>query len=271
MKYLITLITPFILSLTLFSQEVSKVSKVKAGPDIEKIERLVFEKTNEERVKRGLYKYKNYSQLAKIARMQSENMIKHKFFSHTDHLRRSPQQRFNESFPKILGGVGENIAYNYGSTDEEKASVLINAWMHSPGHRRNILSKNYSHMGAGIAVSDGRVYGTQNFGSMNAEFDGDLMTKHKFNSDISLKFKFLGKYNKDKITVYVYFPDRSAKYYISDRSYYTGFAKFPVKWIDDNHFILKFKADKGVGAYTIMMGSSGYYTSNSKIKIDTEK
>ena len=40
----------------------------------------------------------------------------------------------------------------------------MRAWMNSPGHRANILSKNYTQIGVGAAKkSNGTLYWTQEF------------------------------------------------------------------------------------------------------------
>ena len=55
-------------------------------------------------------------------------------------------------------GHGENVAYGQRSPQE-----VMNDWMHSPGHRRNILNPRYRQIGVG-AVSSGRsIYWTQVF------------------------------------------------------------------------------------------------------------
>ena len=55
--------------------------------------------------------------------------------------------------------VGENIAHGTLSADK-----LMDMWMASPGHRANILSRSYTHVGVGTArTGSGRVYATQNF------------------------------------------------------------------------------------------------------------
>lgn len=46
--------------------------------------------------------------------------------------------------------AGENLAEGF-----ETVEVLVDSWMHSTGHRANILSPNYSSVG--IAIIDGRV------------------------------------------------------------------------------------------------------------------
>lgn len=55
--------------------------------------------------------------------------------------------------------VGENVAYGY--TDAE---TLVNAWLASPGHRRTIEEKHYTHTGFGVMQSEeNRFYYTQLF------------------------------------------------------------------------------------------------------------
>jgi uncharacterized protein YkwD len=55
--------------------------------------------------------------------------------------------------------AGENIAYGY-----ETPRALVSGWMHSPGHRANILSPSYDRLGVAGWVSTGGVtYATQDF------------------------------------------------------------------------------------------------------------
>ena len=55
--------------------------------------------------------------------------------------------------------AGENIAM--GQTSPEQ---VMNGWMNSEGHRKNILSPNFTQIGVGIAKNaEGRLYWTQQF------------------------------------------------------------------------------------------------------------
>jgi uncharacterized protein YkwD len=55
--------------------------------------------------------------------------------------------------------AGENIAYGY-----ETPAALVRAWMHSPGHRANILSRHFHRIGvSGWRSTDGTTYATQDF------------------------------------------------------------------------------------------------------------
>lgn len=55
-------------------------------------------------------------------------------------------------------GHGENVAYG-----QRNPAEVMQAWMTSPGHRRNILNPRYSQIGVG-SVNNGRsIYWTQCF------------------------------------------------------------------------------------------------------------
>ena len=54
--------------------------------------------------------------------------------------------------------AGENIAY--GQRDPE---AVMNAWMHSEGHRANILSPRVTHIGVGVTERGGVYYWSQFF------------------------------------------------------------------------------------------------------------
>lgn len=54
--------------------------------------------------------------------------------------------------------AGENIAYGQDSANE-----VMNAWMNSSGHRSNILSSAFGHLGVGVYQSGGTLYWAQLF------------------------------------------------------------------------------------------------------------
>jgi uncharacterized protein YkwD len=58
--------------------------------------------------------------------------------------------------------VGENIAAGGAGTLE---GALHNAWMHSDGHRSNILAPGFTRVGVGVFCrADGSIFLTQDFG-----------------------------------------------------------------------------------------------------------
>lgn len=98
---------------------------------------------NEERTKLGIAPLQVDTELAKVARVKAQDMVNNKYFSHTSPTYGSPFDMMKK-FGIRYSAAGENIAKN-GSV--LKAHVSL---MNSDGHRKNILSTNYSHIGIGI-------------------------------------------------------------------------------------------------------------------------
>lgn len=228
------------------------------SPDPAGIKKAVFELTNAEREKRGLPRFIMNMELADLALIHSRNMATHNFFSHTDHENLTPSGRKQKYHPGLLGGIGENIAYGYGYTESTVADKLIQMWMNSPGHRANILRKNYSHMGVGIYRNGNRYYATQVFGTLVARLSDKLPATVPFGSELKIRFSFLGMFPKEKLTVFVHFPDRNARFYTKSGSFYTGVGPHEPEW-DGENFSITIKFNKGRGPYRITMGSRGRF------------
>jgi uncharacterized YkwD family protein/spore coat assembly protein SafA len=126
--------------------------------DIKAIENKVVDLVNQVRVSSGLPPLVNDWQLARVARYKASDMMTQNYFSHTSPTYGSP---FNmmETFGLKFSAAGENIAMGQKTPQE-----VMNAWMNSPGHRANILSRNYTHVGVGFARdSSGTAYWSQMF------------------------------------------------------------------------------------------------------------
>lgn len=112
--------------------------------------------TNIEREKAGksILKYNNY--IAAGAQTRSEELVVS--FSHT----RPDGSRFFTVFDDpdfSYRYIGENLALGYKSPAE-----VVAAWMKSEGHRKNLLSDNYSDIGVGITKGEnGRYHWAQIF------------------------------------------------------------------------------------------------------------
>ena len=88
-----------------------------AQKDIELMRMLIFEKTNALRAEKGLPELKPLDSLMDLAQMHSENMVKHNFYAHVDHLGQNPIQRAEKYNVKAwvrngnqFTGIAENIA-----------------------------------------------------------------------------------------------------------------------------------------------------------------
>ena len=133
--------------------------------EVSTFEKKVFELVNQERVKAGLPPLVLSDKLNKAADSHSENMANQDFFSHTG---KDGSQAWDraEKFGYKYSRMGENIAAGQRTPEQ-----VVSSWMRSPGHRRNILSKDYTEIGIGheyLSNDKGKVnynhYWTQVFG-----------------------------------------------------------------------------------------------------------
>ncbi len=114
--------------------------------------------TNKFRASKGLKPLAMNEVLAGEAQAHSRNMARKKTpFGHKGFDKRTQRAR------QALGwgsAFAENVAY--GHLDAE---AVVDLWINSPGHRKNLLGK-YQYIGIGIAgAKDGSLYFTQLFSS----------------------------------------------------------------------------------------------------------
>jgi len=99
------------------------------------------------------------AKLASVSAAHSADMAARSYFSHTSRNGDSPFDRMKDAGYRYRY-AGENIAAGFRSP----ASV-VQAWLKSPGHCKNIMKKKYTQLGVGYAT--GGYYGTywtQDFG-----------------------------------------------------------------------------------------------------------
>ena len=112
---------------------------------------------NSDRARYGLAPLTLDPELSRIARIKCEDMRDNRYFAHV-----SPTygdvRKMLRTFGYSYAGAGENIAHH---ATVEKAEA---AFLSSPGHRRNIMSKAYTKVGIGVAFdAKGFIYLTQIF------------------------------------------------------------------------------------------------------------
>lgn len=138
------------------------------NPDIPLLDAAIFFATNEQRAKKRLTIMKYHKSCEIASYNHSKKMVKDDFFSHTnskDKKRKNPSDRI------ILAGAdtgawGENVAYNYSSNGDTYLNVadkILFQWMHSEGHKKNILNKTNIYFGCGIYPKNNSIYATQFF------------------------------------------------------------------------------------------------------------
>jgi uncharacterized protein YkwD len=123
------------------------VTKTKVRQDLEA---EMLEMVNEERTKEGLQPLKADPEMTEVARAHSKDMFARGFFAHVNPDNKDPFDRMRASRVKFLT-AGENLAL------AQTLRLAHNGLMNSPGHRANILHKDFGRLGIGII--DGGMYG----------------------------------------------------------------------------------------------------------------
>jgi len=136
----------------------------------------IFYETNRQRVKYRRKKFIHSKGLEKSAFRYSQDMVEKNFFSHSGKVkgRKKLSERLAYAGVESFGSIGENIAMRSGSNETylSLAEKLLNQWMYSPGHKRNILDKTFKYLGAGAYFkSNGYSYATQIFCNVAAKGD----------------------------------------------------------------------------------------------------
>jgi uncharacterized protein YkwD len=170
----------FLLSLSLTEVRVDRTADTTAKmvslyPEIEGnkiVESLLFKLTNIEREKKGLKKLLFDRRLRIAARKHSNDMLNRNYLSHSsgDEISKTPLHRtYNSGLPVLV--VGENVAENKGDkvqvllerNPDSLARIIMDEWMDSPPHKKNILNPDFTHLGVGSISYKNTHKVTQNF------------------------------------------------------------------------------------------------------------
>jgi uncharacterized protein YkwD len=124
---------------------------------------------NEQRAARGITSLRENARLSSASARYSQRMVAEAFFAHESPDGATLVERLS-SAGYLDGGdgwvVGENIGWGQGPLSTPRA--MVDAWMNSAGHRRNILSADYGEIGLGLAV------GTPESASWGATYTTDF-------------------------------------------------------------------------------------------------
>jgi uncharacterized protein YkwD len=108
---------------------------------------------NHQRKRHGRRALESNRRLARAARKHALDMVEHKYFSHTapdgdTFVDRIMRQDYVD--PGQGWTLGENLAW--GSYQLATPKSIVRSWMHSPGHRANILNAGFHEIGIGVVV-----------------------------------------------------------------------------------------------------------------------
>ncbi|MET9827713.1 CAP domain-containing protein [Streptomyces sp. NPDC006385] len=128
--------------------------------DLSRTATEVVDLTNRERARAGLRPLAVDPALGTAAQDYSADMAARAFYSHTSPEGSRPWDRAAAA-GSPMRSIGENIACGQRSPAE-----VVEGWMNSPGHRANILKRDFTHIGVGFAGGGpAGTYWTQLFGA----------------------------------------------------------------------------------------------------------
>jgi uncharacterized protein YkwD len=123
----------------------------------------IFDGVNAQRNRSRLGDLEWDDRLAEVARAYSAKMAREHFFDHWDRNGNSVLERVQNAHIRGWRGLGENLFMCQGVRGG-LSEFAVSGWMKSPSHRQNILNRNWTATGVGIAKSrDGSIYITQVF------------------------------------------------------------------------------------------------------------
>ncbi|GAA0422404.1 sigma-70 family RNA polymerase sigma factor [Streptomyces luteireticuli] len=123
------------------------------------LEQQVTDLVNAERAKAGCSPLTSNAQLDRAAQGHSDDMAARDFFDHTNPDGKGPGDRITAAGYHWMT-YGENIAYG-----QQSAASVMDSWMHSSGHRANILNCSFKEIGVGVNHAPGGPRWTQVFGA----------------------------------------------------------------------------------------------------------
>lgn len=140
----------------------------------------VFLRVNQVRQSAGLHPLARNRALDLAAQVHAEDMARNNFMSHRGSNGSSPAARIRAAgYPWITWA--ENVAVGYATP-----AAVMNAWMNSPGHRRNLLSASVREIGIGVVRGSGTRWGTfwcQTFGTRRGPVSTPSTDSNPFDTD----------------------------------------------------------------------------------------
>lgn len=234
----------------------------------------VFYETNKMRLQNNREAFKHSQALEDAAQLHSDDMVKYNFLSHYNYKepkKKTPADRMG-LFGVKDGYMGENVAtafaiqYKSGTPVSDINSIpehtylsyavdLVDGWMHSPGHRANILNADFTYLGCGNSFyKDGSwpmCKATQNFGSIvpDDESGGNnsetISTPDGINDENSNSSNITNNKTKFKFSIEGSFEEKSNKNWIQ-KVYIGGNKYISIEYIEydrDDNFVYIYKKD----------------------------
>ena len=121
------------------------------GDDPRAAERATLCLLNAERRRAGRGPLRTDTALRRAAIRHSEDMVERDYLEHVNPDGLDSHERIVRAGYRLRPSgfsTGENLAT--GQTGADSPAVIVDGWMHSRGHRRNILRRSFDEIGIGI-------------------------------------------------------------------------------------------------------------------------
>jgi uncharacterized YkwD family protein len=145
---------------TVYISEEALATPQQSAPatDLEEMRAEVVRLVNVERAKAGASELGTLSELMGCAQLKAQDFVNNDYFAHDSPTYGSASDMIRSAV-SAARTVGENIAMGQRTPEQ-----VMESWMNSDGHRRNILNGNYTHIGVGVAKNEkGQLYWVQQF------------------------------------------------------------------------------------------------------------
>jgi uncharacterized protein YkwD len=128
-------------------------------PALASLEALLFDSINRVREQEGLVPLRRDPRIDAVARAHSQDMAERGYFSHDTPEGLNPVDRLQRAGVTAMTLAGENVGL---TSRNDPNREIVDGWLASPVHRRNLLMPAFNTTGVGIArAPDGTLYYTQ--------------------------------------------------------------------------------------------------------------
>ena len=155
-RFLIAIAAVIVLAVTATTSQAARCRGAGAQPghaSIRTLDRATLCLMNAERRAHGRRGLHASRALGHAASGFAHTMVRRHFFDHVSPSGSTMMSRVRATAYLHRAGsysLGENIAWGGGSLGTPRA--IVRAWMHSAGHRANLLNPGFRHVGVGIAL-----------------------------------------------------------------------------------------------------------------------
>lgn len=133
--------------------------------------------------------------------------------------------------------------------------------MDSPGHRKNILNQDYTHIGVGVFQTGSDIFATQVFANEMLRLRSTPGTNARVGSTVRIEFDYVAHQPRDLFKCGLRIPNPHEKVDLDNGFYYQGFMPLKPCWTSGRRGSVTVDLTHGKGKYSFDAGwGDGYYS-----------